>query len=188
MAQTARETEGQVLPQAGTYVVDPAHSSVEFVARHMLSKVRGRFTDSTATVEIAERPGDSSVEAVVKTASVQTNQEMRDNHLKGEDFFDVEKYPELTFKSTGVKITGDSGFELAGDLTIRDVTKPVTFRGEFLGFGPNPQGVPTIFASAKTTVAREDWGLNWNMAVETGGFLVGKKVDLELEIQANLQS
>jgi polyisoprenoid-binding protein YceI len=188
MAQTAREVEGLTLPQVGTYVVDPAHSSVEFVARHMLSKVRGRFTDPTATVVIAERPEDSSVIAAVKTASVQTNQEMRDNHLKGEDFFDVEKYPELSFRSTGVKITGDAQFELKGDLTIRDVTKPVTFRGEYLGFGPNPQGVPTIFFSAKTTVERENWGLNWNMAVETGGFLVGKKVDLELEIQANLQS
>ena len=188
MAQAARDIEGSTVPQAGTYVVDPAHSSVEFVARHMLSKVRGRFTDSTATVEVGERPEDSSVTAVVKTASVQTNQEMRDNHLKGEDFFDVETYPELSFASTGVKVIDDSGFELTGDLTIKDITKPVTFRGEFLGFGPNIQGVPTIFASAKTTVEREDWGLTWNMAVETGGFLVGKKVDLELEIQANLQS
>ncbi len=188
MAQASQELQGIALPPAGTYEVDRAHSSVEFVARHMLSKVRGRFTDFTGTVEIAERPEASSVVAVAKTASVQTNQEMRDGHLKGEDFFDVAIYPELTFRSTSLRITGGSAFELDGDLTIKDVTKPVTFAGEFLGSGPNGQGELTIFASAKTTVQREDWGLTWNMAVETGGLLVGKKVDLELEIQANKKS
>lgn len=186
MGQTPEELQGIALPPAGTYEIDPGHSSVEFIARHMLSKVRGRFTDFSGTVTIAERSADSSVVAVAKTASIQTNQEMRDNHLRGSDFFDIENHPELTFRSTGLRITGDATFELDGELTIKDTTKPVTFAGEYLGFGPGTQGESLLFASAKTTIAREDWGITWNVAIETGGFLVGKKVDIELDIEARL--
>ncbi len=188
MAQAAEELQGIALPPAGTYEIDPGHSSVEFVARHLLSKVRGRFTVFSGEVTIADRPQDSSVVAIAKTASIQTNQEMRDNHLRGVDFFDVENHPDLTFVSTSLRITGESAFELDGELTIKDTTRPVTFRGEYLGFGPGTQGESLIFASAKTTIAREDWGITWNVAVETGGFLVGKKVDIELDIEARLKA
>lgn len=188
MAQAAREIEQVSYPPAGTYVLDPNHTAVEFVARHMLAKVRGRFTEFTGTVVVGETPEESSVEAEIQAGSVQSNSEMRDGHLKSGDFFDVGTYPTLRFRSTGVRPTGPTTFELDGELTIRDVTRPITLSGEFLGWGPNHQGTPTIFASARTTIAREDWGLTWNVAVETGGWLVGRKVDIEIEVEANLTS
>lgn len=189
MAQAAREvpgTEGVQMPPAGSYELDVSHTSVEFVARHMLSKVRGRFTDFSGTVEVAERPEDSSVNVEIKTASIKTDTEKRDEHLKSGDFLLIEEYPTITFTSTAVRPTGGTSFELDGDLTIKGVTKPVTLSGEFLGTGPGMDGeTPLLAASAKVTIEREDWGVNWNMAVETGGFLVSKKVDLEIEVEAH---
>jgi len=170
-------------PPAGTYEIDAQHTSAEFVARHMLTKVRGAFPELSGTIRLAERPEDSTVEVELQTATLSTNSDMRDDHLRGDDFFSVEKYPTISFKSTGVRLSGTE-FELDGDLTVRDVTKPITLKGEFLGWGQDMGGKPRIFAEAKTTVEREDWGLNWNMAVEASGILVGKKVDLELQVQA----
>jgi polyisoprenoid-binding protein YceI len=184
----SREINGVSVPPAGTWEIDPEHTTAEFVARHMLTKVRGRFTDVSGTIEIAETPENSRVEVVLKTDSVTSGSEMRDNHLRNSDFFEVETFPKITFTSTAVRFTGGSDFELDGDLTVRDVTKPITLKGEFLGWGPGVMDVPTLFAEAKTTVEREDWNLTWNMAVETGGMLVGKKVDLELQVQAKLKS
>jgi polyisoprenoid-binding protein YceI len=189
MAQVqAQDVAGAVTqvtaPPAGMWQLDPAHTMVEFVARHMLTKVRGRFTEFSGTIEIGESPKESSVQVEIQAGSVQTNQDMRDNHLRSGDFFEVETYPTLTFRSTGVRLTGGNGFELDGELTIRDVTNPVTLTGEFLGWGPDMEGTPVLFASARTTVEREDWDLTWNMAVETGGFLVSKKIDLEIEVEA----
>lgn len=186
MAQVQAENVAEVVtaPPAGTWELDPAHTMVEFVARHMLTKVRGRFTEFSGTVEIGETPEDSSVQVEIQAASVQTNQEMRDNHLKSGDFFEVETYPTLTFRSTGVRLIEGAEFELDGELTIRGVTNPLTLKGEFIGWGPDMEGTPVLFASARTTVVREDWDLTWNMAVETGGFLVSKKIDLEIEVEA----
>src|SRR6266511_4177506 len=118
---------------------------------------------------------------------------IRDFHVTGVqtcalpicDFLEIEKHPVLAFRSTAVRPTGGTSFELDGDLTIKDITRPVTLCGEFLGWGPNMQGEPMLAASAKTTIDREDWGMTWNMAVEAGGFLVGKKVDLEIEVEAH---
>jgi polyisoprenoid-binding protein YceI len=172
------------LPPAGTYEVDTSHSSVEFVARHMLSKVRGRFTDFQGTIQVAETPEDSSVEVEIQTDSIQTNTEQRDQHLKSGDFLLVAEHPIMTFRSTGVRRIGERGFELDGDLTIKDESRPVTLTGEFAGWGPNMEGTPVIFASARTTIDREDWDMTWNVVVETGGFLVGKKVELEIEVEA----
>jgi polyisoprenoid-binding protein YceI len=121
----------------------------------------------------------------VKTESITTHNEKRDQHLMSDDFLEVAKYPVLTFKSTAVRPTGETSFELDGDLTIKDITRPVTLSGEFLGWGPDMEGEPMFAASAKTTIDREDWDMTWNMAVETGGFLVGKKVDLEIEVEAH---
>lgn len=186
MAQALREGDSVTLPATGTYELDVAHTAVEFVARHMLTKVRGRFTEFSGTIDVAERPEDSSVAVEIKTASIQTDIGKRDEHLKSGDFLLIEEYPTISFTSTAVRPTGGTSFELDGDLTIKDVTKPVTLTGEFLGAGPGMDGqTPMLAASARTTIEREDWGVNWNMAVETGGFLVSKKVDLEIEVEAH---
>jgi polyisoprenoid-binding protein YceI len=188
MAQTAaqsREYQGVSIPPVGTYELDRVHTVVGFMARHMLSKVRGQFTEFTGTIQVGDSPEDSRVEVEVKTQSITTHTEKRDQHLMSGDFLEIEKHPVLRFRSTAVRPTGGSWFELEGDLTIKDITRPVTLSGEFLGWGPNMQGEPMLAASAKTTIDREDWGMTWNVAVETGGFLVGKKVDLEIEVEAH---
>jgi polyisoprenoid-binding protein YceI len=186
MSQAVREVDGVTLPVVGTYELDLAHTSVELVARHMLTKVRGRFTEFSGTIEVAEKTEDSSVNVEIKTASIQTDSEKRDEHLKSGDFLLIEEYPVITFTSTAVRPTGGTSFELDGDLTIKDVTKPVTLTGEFLGAGPGMDGkTPMLAATARTTIEREDWGVNWNMVVETGGFLVSKKIDLEIEVEAH---
>jgi polyisoprenoid-binding protein YceI len=188
MAQSGaqgREYQGVPIPPAGTYELDAVHTVVGFVARHMLSKVRGQFTDFTGTIEVGESPQDSHVEVEVKTGSITTHTEKRDEHLMSGDFLEIEKYPLLTFKSTAVRPIGGTSFELDGDLTIKDITRPVTLSGEFLGWGPNMEGKPMFAASAKTTIDREDWDMTWNVAVEAGGFLVGQKVDLEIEVEAH---
>jgi polyisoprenoid-binding protein YceI len=186
MAQALREVEGVTLPEPGTYELDVAHTAVEFVARHILTKVRGRFTEFSGTIEVAERPEDSSVNVEIKTASIVSDTERRDDHLKSGDFLLIEEYPVITFTSTGVRRTGGTSFELDGDLTIRGVTRPVTLTGEFLGAGTGMDGkTPLLAATARTTIQREDWGVSWNMALETGGFLVSKAVDLEIEVEAN---
>ena len=185
MGQAAREVEGIELPPAGTYALDVTHTAVEFSARHMLTKTRGRFTEFSGTIEVGDTPADSSVRVEIQAASVQTNTVKRDEHLKSGDFLDSEKYPVLTFTSTGVRHTGGTSFELDGDLTIKDVTRPVTLTGEYEGWGPDMQGDPMFSASATAAIDREDWGITWNMAVETGGLLVSKKVELEFEVEAH---
>ena len=184
MLQQVREIDVVSVPPAGTYELDPSHTEVGFVARHMLTKVRGRFTEFSGTIEVGETPEESSVEVEVKTDSVQTNFQQRDDHLRSADFFETDAHPVMTFRSTAIRHTGGSSFELDGDLTIRDVTKPITFEGEFLGWGKDPYENTFFSAEAKTTVEREDWDLTWNMAVETGGFLVSKKVDLVIDVEA----
>lgn len=184
MAQVAQEVVGVSYPPAGTYELDPSHTEVGFVARHMLTRTRGRFTEFTGTIEVGDSPESSSVQVDVKTDSVQTNFEQRDNHLRGGDFFESDEYPVMSFRSTAVRRTGDTSFELDGDLTIKDVTKSITLKGEFNGWGKDPFENTKIFAEASTTVEREDWDLTWNAAVETGGLLVGKKVDIVIDVEA----
>jgi polyisoprenoid-binding protein YceI len=179
-----RELEGVSIPPAGTYELDPGHTSVEFVARHMLTKLRGRFTEFKGTIEVAEDPLASSATVEIASASIQTNLEARDNHLKSGDFLLVEEHPILTFASTRLRHLGDGRFELDGDLTIKEITNPVTLKGRFLGWGPDPYGNTIFTAEAETEIDREDWEMTWNVAVETGGFLVGKKVKLEIAVEA----
>lgn len=172
-------------PQPGTYKIDASHSPVEFVARHlMIAKVRGRFTDLEGAITIGERPEDSSVEVVVGTASVSTGDEGRDTHLRSADFFDVEQFPEMKFRSTTVRPGANGTFELDGELTIRDITRPVTLRGEFDGAAASPWGDERIAFSVSAEVNREDWGLTWNKALESGGFVVGKKATLDIGVEA----
>ncbi len=174
--------------KAGTWVLDPAHSEVTFSVRHMMiSKVRGTFGVKEATLVAPENPLEASVTATVDVASIDTKDEGRDNHLRSADFFDVEKYPTMTFVSTGVRVEGGD-FLVDGDLTIRDVTKPVTFEFDFGGFGTDPWGNYNAGATAKTVIDRETFGLTWNAALETGGVLVGKDVTIELDLQGSIQA
>jgi polyisoprenoid-binding protein YceI len=178
-----RRVGGHLVPTPGTWVIDPAHSSFEFVVRHLMAKVRGRFASFSGEARIAEVPEQSSVEVTIETASVDTREPNRDGHLKSADFFDVERHPTITFRSTGLEPADEGIWRLHGDLTIKDVTRPVTFDLEFLGVGTDPWGNLRSGFSAATTVNREDWGLTWNAALETGGFLLAKEVRLEVEIE-----
>ena len=188
MSQTANQVVSTTpLPPAGTYDLDITHTQLEFVARHMLSKVRGRFTDFTGVVVIGDVPETSSVQVEAKTASITTHTEQRDQHLKSADFLNVEEHPTLTFTSTAVRVVGDTAFELDGDLTIRGVTRPITLEGEYLGLSTSPFGKTVFAATATTSIEREDWDMTWNMAIETGGWLVSKKVDIEIEVEAVLR-
>jgi polyisoprenoid-binding protein YceI len=176
------------LPQAGTYTVDPAHTEVGFVARHLIgTKVRGRFTEASGTFTVAEKPEESTLEAEVKTASIHTNQSMRDDHLRTNDFLDAETYPTITLKSTGLTPVSDSEWKLTADLTIRGVTKSVDFDLEFLGEGPSMQEGKTVVAfSASATIDRRDFGVNFNHSLLDGSVVVGNKVVLEIEVEASL--
>jgi polyisoprenoid-binding protein YceI len=174
--------------KAGTWVLDPSHSEVSFSVRHMMiSKVRGTFGVKSATIIAPENPLEARVEASVDVASVDTKDEGRDAHLRSADFFDAETYPTLDFVSTGVRLeNGD--FLVDGDLTIRGITKPATLELEFGGFGTDPWGNYKAGATAKTVINREDFGLVWNAALETGGVLVGKDVTITLDLQGALQA
>jgi polyisoprenoid-binding protein YceI len=186
---TTREFDGLVIPTAGTYQLDAAHKRVGFVVRHlMVSKVRGEFAEATATITVAENPLESSVTATIQTASVTTGQADRDNHLRTGDFFEAEKYPTLEFVSTGVKSHDGNEFVLTGDLTIKGVTKQVELEVEFEGVGRSPYGFDVFGFSAVTEIDREDWGLTYNMALESGGVMIGKKVKIEIEGEAIRQA
>ncbi len=172
----------------GTWTVDPSHSEVGFSVRHlMVSKTKGRFTEVSGIIVVAEDVLASTVQASAQTASIDTRDATRDGHLKSADFFDVEKWPTLTFVSTGIRADGDD-FILDGNLTIRDQTRPVSFELEFNGATANPlaEGRPTAGFSAETEISRKDYGLEWNMALEAGGVVVGDKVKIILEIEAGL--
>jgi polyisoprenoid-binding protein YceI len=168
----------------GVWAVDTSHSEIGFTARHlMVTKVRGRFTDYTATITIAPNVLDSTVQALVQLDSVDTRDEKRDGHLKSADFFHVEEHPTMSFTSTGIREHG-SDFYLDGDLTIRGTTHPVTFDLEFNGVAAAPWGGQSAGFSAETEINRKDWGLTWNVALESGGVVVSDKIKISLEIEA----
>lgn len=169
----------------GTWTVDPSHSEVGFVVRHlMVSKVKGRFGGVSGTITVAENVLESVVEASADIATVDTRDESRDAHLKSADFFDAEKFPTISFRSTGIREKGND-YALDGDLTIKGVSKPVSFDLEYNGAATNPMtnGQSAGF-SAETEVNRKDFGLEWNVALESGGVLVADKVKIHLEIEA----
>ena len=188
-SETPQVIDRTKLPTAGTWTFDKAHTRLEFVARHMLSKVRGRFTEFDGTVTIAERPEDSHVEVEMQAASLTTDTSMRDDHLRSDDFLEVETYPTLTFRSKALRPTGENTFQLVGDLTIKDITREVVLDAEFNGWGPGmTQDRPPLAAfSARTEIDRHDWDMTWNFTVETGGFLVSRKVQIEIETELNPQ-
>jgi polyisoprenoid-binding protein YceI len=181
-ASTTRTFAGLSIPTPGTFALDPAHTRVGFVARHlMVSKVRGSFTQVSGEITVAEDPLASSVTVHIPAASI-------DTHLRSGDFLEVEKYPELTFRSTRVTEPKGNGFTLVGELTIRDVTREVTLDVEFEGIATSPWGQEVIGFSASTEIDREEFGITWNQALEAGGVLVGKKVKIEIEAEAIRQA
>ena len=179
----ALENPVRALPAAGTWEIDPAHTSAEFVARHILTPVRGRFTDLSGRIVVGDDPTQTEVEATIQTASVFTNEERRDGHLRSPDFFNAERFPTIVFKSSRIEDAGEGRYKVTGDLTIRDVTREITLDAEFLGLEVNPFGQEVAAFSASTEVAREDWGLTWNLALESGGWLVSKRVELEIHAE-----
>jgi polyisoprenoid-binding protein YceI len=166
--------------------IDPAHSGVYFVVRHMVvSKVRGSFTRWSGVITSDDAsPSASQVQARIEVASIDTREPQRDGHLKSADFFDVEHYPEITFRGTRVEPVDAQQLRVTGDLTIRDVTRPVTLEVEILGRGKDPWGNERIGFSAKTSINRGDFGLKWNQVLESGGVLVAEKVEIEIEVEA----
>jgi len=177
------------LPTPGTYSIDPAHTEVGFVARHLVgTKVRGRFTKFDGTIVIAEVPEQSHVEVEVETASIDTGVQMRDDHLRTNDFLDAPSYPTLVLESTGLTKVTDSEWKLAADLTIRGVTKPVVFDLEYHGKGAGMQpGSEVVAFSATTEIDRRDFGVTFSGVLEGGAIVVGNKVRIELEVEAGLQ-
>jgi polyisoprenoid-binding protein YceI len=185
MTTAAVEIPGYV---TGTWTIDPVHSEVSFVVRHMMvSKVRGRFDTFEGTIETAQDPLQSSVSATVDLSSVNTGNETRDNHIRSEDFFHIEKHPAMTFRSTGIRPEGEN-FLLDGELTLRGVTRPVTFFLEVNGFGPDPYGGTRTGFSATTEIDRNQWNVSYNGPIPgaSSGMVLSDKVTINLEIEAVL--
>jgi len=175
---------------AGTWAIDPVHSEVSFVVRHMMvSKVRGRFDKFEGSFTTAENPLDSTVTASVDLSTINTGQEQRDAHIRSADFFEVEKYPTMTFTSTGIK-AAEEGFVLEGDLTIKGVTRAVAFNLEVSGFGPDAYGGTRAGFSATTVINRMDYGVSFNGPIPgvPGGVAVSENVTINLEIEGVLQA
>ncbi len=170
----------------GTYKIDPSHSRIGFVARHaMVAKVRGSFNEFEGSGYFdVEDPAKSHLELTIKAASIDTRNPDRDAHLKSNDFFSMDEYPEIKFVSTRVEAAGGGSYHVTGDLTVKGVTKPVTFELEYTGEATDPYGNRRIGFEGSTTINRKDWGVNWNVALEAGGVLVSEKVTLEVEVSA----
>ena len=167
--------------------VDQSHSTIGFEVKHMMvSKVKGHFNSYTADVEAADLTDltTASIQFGINVASISTNNEDRDNHLKSPDFFSTDEYPEILFNSTNISKAGDD-YKVTGDLTIKGITNTVTFDVEFGGKGVNPWGVEVYGFEAETKINREDFGLTWNAALETGGVLVGKDIKIKVELELN---
>jgi len=171
-----------------TFQIDPAHSQAEFQVRHLLSRVRGRFTDLSGTIEFDQAaPERSKVSFSIRTASIDTNQPDRDTHLRSDDFFAVEKHPTLTFNSTGIVARGGKQYDVTGDLTIRGITKSIVLPVTYLGVAKDPWGNEKLGFESEIKLDRKEFGLTWNAALETGGFLVGDEVRVEVSVQAQAQ-
>lgn len=170
----------------GTYTIDPSHTQIGFVARHaMVTKVRGAFNDFAGTVVFdAADPGATAVTVTIQAASIDTRNSQRDEHLRSNDFLAMEEFPQITFVSTALRETGDASFELTGDLTVKGVTNSVTIPFRYEGAASDPFGNLRLGFEGSVAINRRDYGVTWNAALETGGFLVSDKIDLEFEISA----
>jgi polyisoprenoid-binding protein YceI len=185
MSTTAIATDRLTPALTGNYTIDPTHSRIGFVARHaVVTKVRGSFNEFEGSGHLdIEDPSKSHLELNIKAASIDTRNPDRDAHLRSNDFFSMDEFPEITFKSTSVELQGNT-LTVTGDLTIKGVAKPVTVDFEYLGSALDPWGNVRLGFEGHATVNRKDWGVNWNMALEAGGVLVSEKVNLEFEVAA----
>jgi polyisoprenoid-binding protein YceI len=171
-----------------TYNFDKSHTEMTFQVRHLVTRVRGRFSDFTGSLKYDDAaPENSSVSVTIQAASVDTNEQQRDGHLRSADFFEVEKHPTITFNSKKMIKKGSDSYDVIGDLTIRGVTKEITLPVTHLGAAKDPWGNQRLGFEAEQTVNRKDFGLMWNAALETGGFLVGDDVKIALQVQAVAQ-
>jgi polyisoprenoid-binding protein YceI len=180
-----RVVNGRQVPEVGTWEIDPSHQSFEFIARHLMAKVRGRFPGARGVATIAEVPEESTLEIDIDANTVDTKDDTRDAHMRSDDFFGVEEHPTISFRSTAVRPgAGENEWKVDGDLTIRGVTRPITVDVEFLGGAIDPWGNQRIgFSGVVPEVDREQWGLVWNSPLEAGGFLLGRTVRLEIEAE-----
>lgn len=168
-----------------SWKIDPAHSQITFSVRHMMiSNVHGRFENFSGTVEFDEQnPANSSVEVQIEAASISTREPQRDAHLRSADFLNAEQHPYLTFKSKRIEVQDANHGRIIGDLTIGETSREVVLDTEFAGSAKSPWGTTSAGFSASTKINRKDWGLQWNVALETGGFLVGDTVNINLEME-----
>jgi polyisoprenoid-binding protein YceI len=180
-----RVVDGRSVPEPGTWELDPAHQSFEFVARHLMAKVRGKFTGVSGAATVAEGPEDSTLELELDTTTITTGDATRDGHLRSNDFFGTDDHPTISFSSTAIRPgPSQTTWQVDGQLTIRGISRPVTVELEFLGGAIDPWGNQRIGVSGVVPeVNREDWGLTWNTPLETGGFLLSKSVRLEIEAE-----
>jgi polyisoprenoid-binding protein YceI len=180
-----RVVDGRPVPEVGVWEIDPSHQSFEFVARHLMAKVRGRFPAVSGVAAIAEVPEESTLQIEIDANSIDTQDDTRDAHMRSNDFFGVQDHPTITFRSTAVRPgEGENQWKVDGELTIKGTTRPITVDVEFLGAAIDPWGNQRIgFSGVVPEVNREDWGLVWNAALETGGLLLSKSVRLEIEAE-----
>ncbi|HEY2811997.1 MAG TPA: YceI family protein [Acidimicrobiales bacterium] len=187
-APATRTVDGVQVPAAGTYALDVSHSHVGFAIRHlMVSKVRGQFDRFSGSITIGEDPTDSSVEVEIDLASVDTRDEKRDAHLRSSDFLHTDLHPTMTFRSTSVRRAKGDAWTVEGDLTLHGVTRPIELEVSYEGSATSPWGTTSIGFSATGKLNRDDFGVNWNQALEAGGFMLGKDVNLEIEAEAIAQ-
>lgn len=185
MAQAATTTaQPTAPPRPGTWTIDPAHTSIEAVARHlMVSRVRGRFESFSGTVDVAEDPTESTAAVTIDAASINTNEDKRDAHLRSPDFLDADNHPQITFRSTAVEHIEGNRYRVTGELTIRGETREIAIDVDYFGVAVDPWGNDRAFLRGTTTLNREDWNMTWNQALEAGGVMVGKQLDVELDVQ-----
>ncbi|TDW24081.1 YceI family protein [Kribbella kalugense] len=188
MSDTTTGTVTSTIPGlvAGTYAIDTAHTEIGFTVRHLMTKVRGTFQEFSGEIVVKDTIEESATNVTIELGSVHTRNEQRDGHLRSGDFFDAENSPKMTFVSTAIKAEGDD-YVLAGELTIKDVTKPVELGVEFLGVDQNAYGQTIIGFEASTSISRKEWGIDFNVPLEGGKLLIGDKVDIHLDVQAALQ-
>ena len=178
-----QEIGGVELPAAGTWSIDAGHAELAFIGRHFgLTKIRGRFTGIDGTVQVAADPTESTVDVTIDMASVESGSADRDNHLRSADFFDVDNHPTAHFRSTAIDFGGTRG-TITGDLTIKGIIQPVVLDVEYLGYVRDPWDYDRAAFSATATVNREDWGVSWNMVLGSGGLLVSKHIELEIDVE-----
>jgi polyisoprenoid-binding protein YceI len=189
MSETVTTTPISTIPDlvAGTWELDTAHTEIGFTVRHLMTKVRGTFTEFSGEIVVRDTVESSGVSVTVELSSVDTRNAQRDGHLRSGDFFNIEAHPKMTFVSTGVRPDGDDWI-LSGELTIKDYAKPIELRFELLGVGQNPYGQTVAGFEAKTSISRKEWGIDFNIPLEGGKLVIGDKVDIHLNVEAALKA